>query len=39
MWVVLAEHFTDDTGGFLEGAAGAYSHVVHGEQDAAVDGF
>ena len=37
--VVLAQHFADDTGGFLVGAVGADAHVIHGIQNAPLDGF
>ena len=37
MRMILAEHLTDDTGGFPVGAVGADAHVVHRIQDAALD--
>ena len=37
--VVLAEHLADDAGGLAVGAVDADAHVVHGVQDAALDGL
>ena len=34
--MILAEHLTDDTGGFLVGAARSHAHIVHGIEDAAL---
>ena len=39
MRVIFTQHFADDTGGFLEGGVGADAHILHGIQDAPVDGF
>ena len=37
--VVFTQHFTDDAGGFFVIRVGAQTHIVHGVQDAPVDGF
>ena len=37
--MVLAQHLTDDSGGFLERRIRAQSHVVHGIQNPALHGF
>jgi hypothetical protein len=37
--VVFAQHFANDTGAFAVGGVGADTHVVHGVEDAPVDGF
>ena len=37
--MIFAQHFADDAGGFFVRAAGADAHVVHGIQDAPVDGL
>ena len=37
--VVFPQHFPDDAGGFFEGRVGTDAHVLHGIQDAPVNGF
>ena len=39
MRVVFAEHLANDTGRLAVGAVEADAHIVHGIQDAALDGF
>ena len=37
--VIFAQHFANDAGRFLVSRVGAQAHVVHGIEDAALDGF
>ena len=39
MRMIFTKHLAHDTGGFFIGRIGADAHIVHGKQDAAVDGF
>ena len=39
MRMILAQHLTDDTGGFLVGRAGAHPHIVHGIENPALHGL
>jgi len=39
MGMELAQHLADNAGGFLVSCVGADAQFVHGEENAAVDGF